>query len=484
MANNYYYEQPYEDTTTTTTTTTTPPSPSDNRRRLTIILLVVIGVFIILALLALILNRPSSTGGNNNNSTGNSQKVTLQFWGAFLDPADIKPLLDDYHAQNPNITIEYANKWPKSTVYSDAAKIYRDQYLNTALKSGDPVQIPDIFMVNNTWVGDYDGQYSAPGSNFTLDSYKSIFYPAAADDFAHDGIVHGVPLWMDTLAVLYNKDLLAEKNVQTPPTNWNDFRDLANSLTKRENGNVTVGGFANGIVSNTRFSFGLANLLLLQNGVNMLDDKGQPAFATFGNSTTSALQTFYENFGHGSSATWSASLPNDAAAFLEGKAAMILTTSYRYRDIKTTNDGFNLKINMGISQVPQITGQSQSIINWADYWGAMVSSGRPNSSVAWDFLKWLTQPDQLKKLSTTYASNHKSFGLLYPRKDMQQLLQSDPDLQVFNNSLPYAKSWYMVKGIEVENAFNTLLNNSTIDISSVKQTSDNVQLLISNKEKI
>jgi len=475
----YYYEQPFEDAATTTTTTTTISNPASNRKRLTIILLVVIGVFIFLALMALIFNKPS-TNTTSSVST-NGQKVNLQFWGVYIDPAVMKPLLDDYHTQNPNVTIDYANKWPTGVAYNVAETQYRNN-LNSLFRQGDSVKVPDIFMVNNTWVGDYDtNNYTAASTTYDFDTFKSTFYPVVVDDFAHDGVVHGIPLWMDTLAILYNKDLLSEKNTQSPPTTWKEFQDLAVKLTKKENGTIKQGGFA-ALGTNVSYGFPLFNLLLFQDGVEMLNTKGQPSFSTF-STATDALR-FYQGFGNGNKVTWDSTLKTDAAAFLENKAAMIVATSYRYRDIKTTNEKFNLKVNIGISQIPQTSGQAQPVINWADYWGLMTSSIRPNSTVAWDFMKWLSQPDQLKKLSTSYASTNKTFGLLYPRKDMQQILQTDPDLSVFNASLPFARSWYMVKGIEVKGIFNTMLNTGTTDSTALAKAQNDVLAQMSNKGKI
>ncbi len=473
MANTYYYEQPYEDTAVTTTTTTTA---SPRRNNLTIILLIALGIFLLIVLFFLLFTRP---GSNTTNPPPSNQKIVLQFRGAFIDKDVIQPLLDDYNAKNPNVTIEYANRWPGGK-YSEAEKLYRSE-LNKLFKDDESVKIPDIFMVHNSWAGDYDGKYTKPSTNYDAETFKSTFYPAVADDFAHDNIVHGVPLWMDTLAIAYNKDLLAEKTFGAPLKTWTEFKNQAIVLTKRENNNITQAGFAAGVPGNASFQFQLANVLLMQNGVQILDSTGKPTFST--DSDTSVALNFFKSFAN-SGGTWDANFKADAASFLEGDTAMILTTSYRLRDLIKYNKVYDLKINMGISQLPQLAGQSEPIINFADYWGAMVALNRPNSAAAWDFLKWLTEPDQLKKLSDNVANSSQSFGLLYPRKDMAQLRQNDPDLQVFNESLPYAKSWYMVKGIEVKDEFLTLLGNTTITTSDIAVTENNIQTHITNRGKL
>lgn len=481
MANDYYYEQPYEEVATTTTTTTVDDDSSEStrRRRLLIIGLIVFGVVLLIVLLLLLTSKPATTP-TTNTTIDPTKKVVLQFQGAFISAAAMQPLLDDYQTLNPNVTVEYVNKWPQGA-FTDAENIYKSD-LNKVLRDNDSVNIPDIFLVNNSWAGDYDGTYTSPSANISLESFKSIFYPAATEDFAKDGKVHGVPLWMDTLAVLYNKDILNSGSIEAPATTWPEFKSQAQALTKIENGEMKVGGFAAGTTKNVSYAFEISNVLLFQNGVEMLNSKNQVSFSTFPETTTT-LQ-FFRDFAGSNTGTWSDSMKNDAAAFLESKAAMIVATSYRYRDILSYNKAYDIKLNIGVSQLPQLSsGQSEPLINFADYWGAMVAGSRGNSVYAWDFLKWLTQPDQLKKLSTNIASESQSFGLLYPRRDMAQLNQDDPDLSVFAESAPFARSWYMVNGTKVREEFLSLLNKS-INTGSITESEGNIQTIINNKGKL
>ena len=245
-----YYEQPaylkeIETTTVTQTPETYTPEPvapdATPRRKIPVTLLIVVGVILFLLLLFLLFSNLLKTPTTNNNTpTG---KVTLQWWGVFLDPSVVKPLIDEYQAQNTNVTIQYANRFPEGQ-YDTAADIYKTE-LNRVLKAGDQVDIPDIFMVENTWAGDYEN-YVKASTTYDYDTFKSIFYPAAVTDFssAANKAVYGVPLWMDDLAIIYNKDMLKEASVSEPPTDWVSFQDLAKKLTKRTSGNITQAGFA------------------------------------------------------------------------------------------------------------------------------------------------------------------------------------------------------------------------------------------------
>ncbi|MFS8131199.1 MAG: extracellular solute-binding protein [Candidatus Dojkabacteria bacterium] len=457
---------------TTTTTTTTEVTP---RRKIPVYVFIIIGVILFLLLLFLLI--PRGTTPTTPTTTG---KVTLQWWGVFLDPSVVKPLIDEYQKNNANVTIQYANKFPEGQ-YDTAAKQYQTE-LNRVLKTNDPVVIPDIFMVQNTWAGDYESVVKS-STSYDYDTFKSIFYPAVVTDFtsASSKSVYGVPLWFDDLAIIYNKDLLKEVAASTPQTDWVNFQSLAKSLTKRQNGQIVQAGFGAGVGSNVTYATELFNLLMAQNGVQIVNDQGQPAFGADTDSLT-ALQSF-KDYATGGTGTWSADLKVDAASFLERKLAMMVTTSYKYREIKTFNETYQLGIDIGVSPIPQLQGQTQPVINWADYWGAMVPSVRPNAAAAWTFLKWMTDPDQIRKLTKNEADFNKQFGFMSPRIDMAQDATTDVNLKVFNDSLPFAMSWKMIKGADVKEQFIKLFDQSGTSLPSIVSTQTAIQSLMSNKGK-
>jgi len=407
-----------------------------------------IGGFAILALSSRDSNKTPTTTNTNRN-------VVLQWWGVFMDPEVVQPLIEEYQEANSNVTIEYANKWSNGN-FVQASDTYRTE-LNRVLVNNDPVELPDIFMVHNTWAGDYETR-SQPSSVYDFTTFSNTFYPAAVNDFAKSGTVYGVPMWMDTLAIIYNKDLLADADLTEPPTSWPRFKTVAEALTKRNGSKIEQSGFASGQTTNFSFYFELVNLLLFQNGVTVQDAQGNPIFST--NPKAVEAVRFFKSFSD-SNSSWDATLKNDSALFLEEKLVMTIATSWRLREILKFNESADININLGVSQIPQLEGQSQEVINWADYWGNMVTKNRPYTVEAWQFLEWLNEPEQLQKLSQNIENKEGHFGMLYARKDMQDELQEDEYLRVYNQSLPFAQTWYMVKGDDVKALFKEMLDKSS-----------------------
>lgn len=449
------------------------------QRNPAIIILIVIGIVLLIMLIFLLLG---IGGGSNKNGSGNDdgdsgEAAVLQWWGMFLDADVVQPLIDEYQSENPNITIEYANKRPTGS-FQNAEQSYRNT-LNDILRENDPVQIPDIFMVHNSWVGDYE-KYVQPSTEYSYETFSTSFYPAVVDDFAHNNQVLGAPLWMDTFAILYNVDLLEAKTISSPPTSWTEFKNASIALTQKTGNSITKAGFAAGTNSNLDFSTQLLYILFAQNGVTFLNEENQAIFSTDEDSV--GALSFYKSFAS-DNGTWSSDLNHDAIEFLQNDAAMIFAPSWRYRDILSISEDNSLNLEVGVSQIPQLQAQSEPIINWADYWGNMVALNRPYSKQSWAFLEWITQPEQLKKLSENTKNKYGYFGMLYPRSDMSSELANDEYLKVYNESLPYAKTWYQVKGLEVRDIFNELIDENPT-LSNVAKAENDVQTLIDSKGAI
>jgi ABC-type glycerol-3-phosphate transport system substrate-binding protein len=449
------------------------PRPQKNKSFSKVILVsVIITLFVMLILFLLSSNnKPSEQKSNTENTT--DEPVVLQWWGVFLDEEVIQPILDDYKAIKPNVTIEYFNKWPGGS-FEVAEKQYRSE-LNRVISSGNSIEIPDMFMVHNSWAADYE-PYVKASTTETLQTFSSKFYPAIVKDFAPNQSVIGVPLWLDTFAILYNKKILEQNALVTPPTSWAEFRNAAQSLTKMDGDIITQAGFAAGTANNVSFPTQLLFTLFAQNGVEFIDEQGNAIFSTDEDSLDALI--FYKSFNQNDFRTWNEDLDNDAKTFLEGKTAMIYAPSWRYRDILYFNKKYDLNLDIGVSPVPQLQGQNEPIINWADYWGIMTSSSRPYSDVAWEFMSWISEPEQLKKLNQSIIDYYGyDFGILYPRIDMFSELENDSYLSVFNESLPHTKTWKQVKGLEVKEVFKNLIEKGS-SLSDISSAENSVQILV------
>lgn len=423
-----------------------------------IILLIVIGIILFVVIGVLLFGRTTTT-----TPTGDESNITLQWRGVFLSDEIINPILEEYKKVKPNVTIEYSNLWPEGLSYQNAAIAYRNE-LNRQLLSGNFVEIPDIFMVNNTWAGDYEN-YTTPSTTISLAELNDGFYSFVSTDFAGGNIVRGIPLWADTFAIVYNEDLVLRSGRGTVPLDWDTFLNFAvNNLTTKTENRITTAGFAGGTAANVSYGFELANILMFSNNISITGADGKLAFGT--DSKTLNTLNFFKSF---ENTSWdSFNFENDSSAFLNGEVAMIMIPSYRLRELLKYNELYQLNIKIKISAMPYVVSDQQ--VNMATYWGAMVAKESRNAQASWEFLDWLTQREQLTMLSSKVKEVEGFFGTLFPRKDMEDIYQDDAYLGIFNDSLKYAKSWYMVKGIEIRDAFNKLLNLTQLRANNITES--------------
>jgi multiple sugar transport system substrate-binding protein len=414
-------------------------------------------VFLLLVVSLFLLTGCKKDDTTTQNGDGNNNQVTLIWWNMFDSEENVKPLIDAFTSQNPNVVIQYRQQGITGGVTS-----YRN-LLDNALTDAESINDPDIFTLENTWVGKYQEYISPAPSNIIGSDYYNDFYPIVKEDFGKVNSL-GVPLYVDALAVIYNKDKLIEGGYTIPDNDWSEFKNQAKSLTQRDTNNKIVSaGFAAASAENVQFNFDILSLLILQNGADLNSPSVLSTFAT--NSDVEGAFSFYEEFS-ASNGSWNDEQKLDVAAFLEGKLAMFIAPSWRLNDILIYNEKYNLGLDIGIASVPQLSGTDN--ISWGTYWGQTVSKESPNTDVAWEFVKFIAEADQLRALDQKVKENGRMVGVFYPRISMSSEISDDPYLRVYTQAMPFAKSWDMKDGYIIESEFNNYFKDQGSDLNKIQ----------------
>jgi ABC-type glycerol-3-phosphate transport system substrate-binding protein len=126
-----------------------------------------------------------------------------------------------------------------------------------------------------------------------------------------------------------------------------------------------------------------------------------------------------------------------------------------------------------VAEVPQ-PNLDDPKVNFANYWGEVVSKQTKNQPAAWDFLKFISSKDSLDKY---YAQNKQPSS----RKDLIELQIQDPDIGVFANAALTAKSFYKPDQPKLDNIFGRLIDNiilSNMPVSdAINQAAQQAQTL-------
>jgi multiple sugar transport system substrate-binding protein len=419
-------------------------------------------------------------------------KEELVIWGVFDDSDAFTPLIKSFNETYDKVKITYYKK-----TYTD----YEDDLVD-ALAAG---RGPDIFMIENTWLPKHvdkiapipsTSKYSGENS-MTVREFKDAFVDVAAQDFIYaptdeDGnslgeYIYALPLFVDTLALYWNKDIFNSAGISTPPKDWNEFNEMVEKLTKRdESNNILLSGASIGTVKNINRGSDILMMLMLQTGAEMVSEKKDEA--TFDKSVLAQGQLyqpglnslqFYTNFADPSkkSYTWNNNLDYSIDAFAQGKSAMMINYSFHISTVKAKQP----HLRFGIAPIPQ-PKDSQIDVTYPNYWGMTVSANTTANKqlYAWIFLKWLTSQTQAQQyLDKTERPT--------ARRDLVDYQQKSLELGVYAKQSLSARSWYQVDNLDITAIFDEMINsvnNGQLDASrALSQAASQVSNLMEKKLK-
>lgn len=446
------------------------------RKTLLIVGLVLFVLMISTGILLLINNRRKANTivTEDGETVVVGDEVVLAYWGLWEPSTVMQPIIDEFEEENPNIKIEYSMQ----TFSNYESRLYTR--LQQATTSTEPT--PDIFRIHNTWLPKfYQYLYPLPEEIMSAEKYKEIFYPTAIVDFtAKDGKIYAIPWEIDGLMVYYNKQLLEEAGVGTPPKDWDSFFDLAQRLTKRDSsGRITQAGVGIGTSRNVRHSAEILSFLLMQEGIEVIDQTRTKV--TLNTPKVQKVFETYTNFARGDTAIWSSTLMTDLEMFFAGSLAMMIGPSWRAFDIIEAAPN----IEFDTAPLPQLEGNEEEVY-LSSYWGDTVSRDTKNPTAAWKFIKFLSEKEQQKKLYSN-SSKIRAFGEPYSLVELNKEMVGKTYVSAIAEMASYMKSWQ--KGDEmgvnaaIDQAITDIIENGE-DISTALKTAEeaiNAKISVTNK---
>ncbi len=394
-----------------------------------------------------------------------SERVTIEMWGVVDDEDAYRMILNNFRQQYPYADLRFKRF---------RLEEYEQELLNALAEDRGP----DLFMVHNTWTNEYLPKMlpqpltaRAAVQVVTGGARKQVSYEvrdvpmtsvrALRNDYpdfvASDGIqkvdvstdpnkvkledrVVALPLAVDTLALYYNRDLLNKAGIPTPPETWDQFHAQVRRLTKLDaEGKVVQAGAGLGLGTNVERSPDILALLMMQNGAEMTDENGDIFFSRIPRalsgqrSVAPGLEAirFYADFANPSKDvyTWDKDQPNSMDAFIRGTSAFFMGYDYQLPLIRARAP----KLNLGLTQAPQIAGSEEK--QFANYWLWAVSKKSKSPDLSWVLLNFMAGADQVK----TYLDVAKRPAA---RRALLEDQLEDEDVGVFASQVLTARTWY------------------------------------------
>ncbi|HPO05780.1 MAG TPA: extracellular solute-binding protein [Candidatus Gracilibacteria bacterium] len=396
--------------------------------------------------------------GQTKEPKAKTDAVELVIWN--LDDAQEVFLgqFQAYQSKHPNLKISYKK-------FTDP--IEYEKVLLNAIAEGEG---PDIMAIPNNWVAKNWKKlapYPVGGTTIPLNPqiYADTFFNVASQDLVRDGQIYAIPLFIDSLALYYNKQLFRDNipNSDKPGETWEEIRAQAEMLTRTDNSfsRFALSGIAMG-EDNILYFSDLFQALMMQYGVNLWGLDGTKSIIAEKQGIIegtgkayyplSEALSFYTSFAKSNykNYTWNAAVTADSSLsaqettpFLRQKVAMFFAYSDMYERLKnmrkqmqTIGESVIKEDDIGVIEFPQILSSEASTKRdaFAKYNALAVSRNSKNADYAWDLIQNLSSKDSL-------LDYHKKTNKPTSRKDLVDEQMLEPIYGVFARQASYAKTW-------------------------------------------
>ncbi len=378
-------------------------------------------------------------------------KTTLEVWGVFDDRTTFEALFGGFIGQEfyKNVTINYSEKFIDE---------YEDDLINTLAEGRGP----DIFMIHNTWLPKHrskidpwlqdeiiwNGSLLGPVS---ARDYQITFVDVASNDFVRNQRIYAFPLYIDTLALFYNKDMFNTAGIPEPPRTWKELEEAARTLTRYgADGRIARPGIPLGSAVNINRSTDILSLLFLQNEVPIIDTTTGGAKPTLSRGKGVEVLDFYTSFAKSGSTNyvWDPSVSYSIDSFYQGETAMMINYSHHIQTLEEKNPHFRFDV----ASIPQSLGGTKDI-SYANFWGFAVSKNSENKKVAHELIRWMSQKDVLEQYAElTRKPTSRRDLILWQGVNY-------PELEVFVRQTLTAESWYQPDQRRVETVFEDMIES-------------------------
>lgn len=426
----------------------------------------------------------------------NTLPQKIEIWNLFDESSVFEWQIQTFKSQNPWVSVIYKK-------FSDP-KAYEELIINEIAEWRGP----DIFTLKNTWMEKHKGklyplQVWATKIPMNQEIFQDTFLQTATQDLIIDWNIYWVPLYIDTLALYYNKQILWDHfNTNKPETTWDKLNTQVERLSKTDNSVewFSLAWIAMWWSSNITRSIDILYLLMLQYWANFFDKTSSEV--QFANTQWKIPWTwennvpwryaldFYSSFWKSSfkSYSWSDRMTarykesSEIYPFIQWKVAMIFWYSYLYEDLqnlisqfRSTNKNTILASDIWVIEVPQILPftESSKRDSLSSYFPIVVSRNSENPYLAWDFLLHISWKQSLTDYNEKTHKPSSRIDLL----DDQKL---DPIYWVFARQASYSKTY--PNFITDEQNYNTVFMHVIDNVVKSKEKSQealiNWQLII------
>lgn len=301
-------------------------------------------------------------------------------WGP--DSTGVLPkLIEAFNKQSDGFKVNYREMPADTGQYFDQVRTQFQAGAGGIDVIGGDVIWPAQFAANG-WIADLSDRFK--------DSDKFLPGPMAAMKF-EDGIF-GVPWYTDAGLLYYRKDLLEKSGFSEPPKTWDDLRQQAQKVMQDQG---TQSGF---VFQGAEYEGGVCNGLeyIWTHGGDVLDPNDPSKVVVDSPEAAAGLATERAMIEDGIASRAVLQFMEDQShgAFVRGDSVFLRNWPYVYALLSDPRESKIKPDQVGIAAIPVGGAQSASALGG---WNFLVNAASEKQDQAWEFIQWMTEPEQLKR---------------------------------------------------------------------------------------
>src|SRR5215212_9769612 len=386
-------------------------------------------------------------------------------WGPD-DTGTLPTLIEKFNNQNKgNFQVNYRQ------MPSDTGQ-YFDQ-LRTEFQAGGG----DIDVIAGDVI--WPAQFAANGWILDLSDRftdTNAFLPGPMQANTYDGKVWGVPWYTDAGLLYYRKDLLEKSGFSGPPKTWDELKQQA-LKTKQDAG--TQMGFA---FQGAEYEGGVCDGLeyIWTHGGNVLEPEDPSNVVIDSPESAAGLETWHSMIADGVSTRAVLEYQEDPSygAFIRGDAVFLRNWPYVYAVLSDPKQSDIKPEQVGVAPIP-VSGDNRSYSTLGG-WNFFINATSDKQDEAWEFIKWMTTPEQLK-VNAIEGSRLPVRQSLY---EDQEILKKVPVAAlgkeaIIDNATPRPVSpYYSDMSLKLAEQFNAALGGNASPEQAVRTLQNELQEIV------
>jgi ABC-type glycerol-3-phosphate transport system substrate-binding protein len=396
--------------------------------------------------------------------------------GTNIRPVTIWGVLDERTIENRLQRLRSSDRQMAQVRYREVARENFNRRLLNAIAAGEQ---PDMILVPHTSF--VQERTKILPINYEVLPRRTIqdTYVEGFELFARQDGMYTVPFLVDPLMMYWNRDILSNNSIATPPRTWEALiSQVVPKVVRRDTSRrVSMSPIAFGEYRNNEHAFRSLSTLLLQSGSTMAIEKEPGVYNITLNASrdgesnplSTSLQ-FYTRFGNPSDAlySWSRTKDLDRDEFLAGNLALYFAPISEMSLLRRQNPN----LNFAVTTVPQSVDATVQR-TYGDLYGFSILRSSDNQSGAYRVAQTLTSAENMQYFANEYQ-------MAPARRSLISQGNSAPALQAAYESALIARGWLNPVFSSADLVFQQAIEDILADRRSISQVRSELSARLRN----